>query len=84
MFGSGAIAIIAMILPGISGSYILVILGQYQQVLGNVVDFVGGNWAALIPLMIFMLGAIVGLLGFAKVLHWIKARWHDQMVVVLV
>lgn len=83
MFGSGAIAIIAMILPGISGSYILVILGQYQHVLGNVVDFVGGNWAALIPLIIFILGAIVGLLGFAKVLHRIKARWHDQMVVVL-
>jgi putative membrane protein len=83
MFGSGAIAIIAMILPGISGSYILVILWQYQQVLSNVVDFVGGNWSALIPLMIFMFGAIVWLLGFAKVLHWIKAKWHDQMVVVL-
>jgi len=83
MFGSGAIAIIAMILPGISGSYILVMLGQYQEVLGTVVDFVGGNWSALIPLMIFMLGAIIWLLGFAKVLHWIKAKWHDQMVVVL-
>jgi putative membrane protein len=59
MFGSGAIAIIAMILPGISGSYILVMLGQYQEVLGTVVDFVGGNWSALIPLMIFMLGAII-------------------------
>ncbi len=84
MFGSGAIAIIAMILPGISGSYILVILWQYQQVLDNVVNFVGGNWWALIPLMIFMLGAIIGLLGFAKVLHWIKSKWHDQMVVVLI
>jgi putative membrane protein len=31
-----------------------------------------------------MLGAIIGLLGFAKVLHWIKSKWHDQMVVVLI
>lgn len=84
MFGSGAIAIIAMILPGISGSYILVMLGQYQQILGTVVDFVGGNWLALIPLIIFMSGALVWLLGFAKVLHRIKNRWHDQMVVVLI
>jgi putative membrane protein len=61
----------------------LVMLGQYQEVLATVVDFVGGNWASLIPLMIFMLWAIVGLLWFAKILHRIKARWHDQMVVVL-
>jgi len=40
MFASGAIAIIAMILPGISGSYILVILGQYQQVLNNIVQLI--------------------------------------------
>lgn len=84
MFGSGAIAIIAMILPGISGSYILLILGQYQEVLGNVVSFVWGNWWALIPLVIFMLGAIVWLLGFAKILHWVKSNRHDQMVVVLI
>lgn len=84
MFWSWAIAIIAMILPGISWSYILVILWQYQEVLGNVVSFVGGNLSALVPLLIFMFGAVVGLLSFAKLLHRIKANWHDQMVVVLI
>ncbi|MCK9466872.1 MAG: DUF368 domain-containing protein [Candidatus Absconditabacterales bacterium] len=84
MFFSGFIAIIAMILPGISGSYILVILGQYQEVLSKVVAIVEGNFQAIIPLLIFIVGAVIGILSFAKLLHWIKSKWHDQMVVVLI
>lgn len=83
MFFSGAIAIIAMILPGISGSYILLILWQYQEVLWNVVSIVEWNLNAIIPIVIFIWWAIVGIVSFAKLLHWIKAKWHDQMVVVL-
>ena len=44
MFGAGAIAIVAMILPGISGSYILLVLGQYQQVLENAVNVASGSF----------------------------------------
>ncbi|HKL44103.1 MAG TPA: DUF368 domain-containing protein [Candidatus Absconditabacterales bacterium] len=84
MFGSGFIAIIAMILPGVSGSYILVILGQYQEVLGNIVSLTGGNFKVIIPIIIFIIGAIAGLISFSKLLHWIKSRWHDQMVVILI
>ena len=84
MFASGAIAIIAMILPGVSGSYILLILWQYQEVLWNVVAIVDWNLNAIIPILIFIGWAVVGLISFAKLLHWIKSRWHDQMVIVLI
>lgn len=83
MFASGAIAIIAMILPGISGSYILLILWQYQEVLWNVVSIVEWNFHAIIPILIFIAWAIVGIVSFAKILHWVKSKWHDQMVIVL-
>ena len=84
MFASWAIAIIAMILPWISGSYILVILWQYQEVLWNVVSLTGWDIQAIWPILIFMWWAVVWLLSFAKLLHWIKAKRHDQMVIVLI
>ena len=84
MFVSWAIAIIAMILPGISGSYILVILGQYQEVLWNIVSLTGWDFKAIFPILIFMWGAVIWLLSFAELLHWIKSRRHDQMVIVLI
>lgn len=84
MFFSWFIAIIAMILPGISGSYILVILWQYQEVLSKVVAIVEWNFQAIIPLLIFIVWAVIWILSFAKLLHWIKSKWHDQMVVVLI
>ena len=83
MFASGAIAIIAMILPGISGSYILLILWQYQEVLWNVVSIVEWNFHAIIPLLIFIVWAIIGIISFAKLLHWVKSKRHNQMVIVL-
>ncbi len=83
VFFSWAIAIMAMILPGISGSYILLILGQYQNVLSKVVESTAGNTEAMLSLGIFMLWAVIGLLAFAKVLHYIKERRHDQMIIVL-
>ncbi|MFV9506815.1 MAG: DUF368 domain-containing protein [Oscillochloridaceae bacterium umkhey_bin13] len=78
LFLSGTVAIMAMILPGISGSFILLILGQYAYVLNAVSDF---NLIAILPVM---LGAIVGLLGFARVLSWLLAHYHDITVAVLV
>jgi putative membrane protein len=84
MFVSWAIAIIAMILPGISWSYILVILWQYQEVLWSVVSLTGGDLRALLPIIIFIWWAVVWLLSFAKLLYRIKSRRHDQMVIVLI
>ena len=62
-FAAGAIAICAMILPGISGSFILVILGMYAAVLAAVTD------RDFLSLGVFTLGTIVGLALFAQILH---------------
>jgi putative membrane protein len=70
LFLSGMVAIMAMILPGISGSFILLILGQYAYVLNAVSDL---NVTAVLPVA---LGAVVGLLGFVRVLSWLLAHHH--------
>ncbi|MDA2979507.1 MAG: DUF368 domain-containing protein [Actinomycetota bacterium] len=77
-FGSGAIAICAMILPGISGSFILVMLGMYTAVLSAVTDrdFAG--------LAVFALGAVIGLALFSQVLHRALTKQHDIVMAVLV
>lgn len=78
LFLSSIVAIMAMILPGISGSFILLILGQYAYVLNAVSDF---NLLAIIPVI---LGAVVGLLGFARLLSWLLKYYHNVTVAVLV
>lgn len=65
VFLAGAIAICAMILPGISGSFILVLLGLYTTILGAVRSFDFGMLA------IFALGCAVGMLSFARVVSWL-------------
>ena len=77
LFICGALAICTMILPGISGSFILLILGKY--------DFVMRAVSGLdIPvLLVFGLGCIIGLLAFAKFLHWLLDRWEKQTMLVL-
>ncbi|MGQ9904253.1 MAG: DUF368 domain-containing protein [Anaerolineae bacterium] len=77
LFLSGAIAICAMILPGISGSFILVLLGKYQYVLGAVTH------ADVITLAIFVAGAAAGIVTFVRVLRWVLRRYHDPTVAVL-
>ena len=85
IFLSGAIAICAMILPGISGSFILLILGKYQYILGTVSDLVAGQNVThnILILAVFAIGAVVGILGFSKFLHWLLARWNKETLVVL-
>ena len=77
LFFSGALAIMAMILPGISGSFILLILGQYAYVLDAVSDL---NLLAIVPVA---LGAVVGLLGFVRLLSWLLRHYHNLTVAVL-
>ena len=85
IFLSGAIAICAMILPGISGSFILLILGKYQYILGAVSDLVAGQNVVdnLLIIGVFAIGAIVGILSFSKLLHWLLSRWHKQALIIL-
>ena len=71
---SGAIAMCSMILPGLSGSFILLIMGNYELVIHSVSNL---NMQVLIP---FGVGAIVGLLLFAKLLSWIFKKYHDHTV----
>lgn len=77
IFASGAIAICAMILPGISGSFILVLLGQYSYLLSSVVD------RRFSVLIIFSLGAAIGLSLFSRLLSWLFSKHHDISVVLL-
>ncbi len=85
IFISGAIAICAMILPGISGSFILLILGKYQYIMGVISDLVSGVNIGQNLLIIgtFGIGAVVGILAFSKFLHWLLARWQKETMIVL-
>ena len=77
LFLAGAIAICAMILPGISGAFILVLLGAYKPIL-TAVDERDIKTIAMVGL-----GAIVGLLSFSKVLKWLFANYKNYTLVVL-
>ncbi len=77
-FGAGAIAICAMILPGISGSFILVMLGMYSEVLGAVND---RNISALIA---FAAGCTVGLALFSTLLNWLLEHHHDVVIAAMI
>lgn len=77
IFLAGAIAICAMILPGISGSFILVLLGAYKPVLSALTN-------KNIPvIVVFMLGAILGLLSFSRVLKWLFAHYKNLTLAAL-
>jgi putative membrane protein len=77
LFLSGAVAICAMILPGISGSFILVLLGKYHFVLAAV------NERNFFILAIFTAGAVCGITSFSRLLSWLLKRHHDMTVAIL-
>lgn len=78
LFFSGMIAIMAMILPGISGSFILLLLGQYAFVVGALKDL------DLKVFVIFAAGSAVGLLGFSRVLSWLLKHYHALTIAGLI
>ncbi|MDW8297826.1 MAG: DUF368 domain-containing protein [Anaerolineae bacterium] len=78
LFFSGAVAICAMILPGISGSFILLILGQYKFVLDAVRTLDIGSVLAV------ALGAAVGIIAFSRVLSWMLKHHYTVTVAALV
>lgn len=77
VFLAGTIAICAMILPGISGSFILLLLGMYAPVLGAVKAF------DLPILALFLTGCVVGILSFSHLLSWLLRRFRDFTLVFL-
>ncbi|MDX5421387.1 MAG: DUF368 domain-containing protein [Hymenobacteraceae bacterium] len=77
IFLSGAIAICAMILPGISGSFLLVLLAKYEFILNSVKELKVGVIA------VFGLGCITGILAFSHVLNWMLRHYHNVTVALL-
>ena len=77
LFLSGAIAINAMILPGISGAYILVLLGKYKYILSAV------NSRDILTLAIVLAGAAVGLTTFVRLLSWLLDKYRNITMALL-
>ncbi len=73
----GAIAICAMILPGISGSFILLLMGKYQYVLNAVSSF------DVVTILLFCGGAAIGIISFSHILSWLLKRFHTATISLL-
>lgn len=77
-FGAGALAICAMILPGISGSLILLMVGMYGPVLSAVTD------RSYLSVGVLAVGAVIGLALFSQILNWALSNHHDTVLSALV
>lgn len=77
-FAAGAVAICAMILPGVSGSFLLLMMGMYAPVLGAVND------RRLLVVAVFLVGVVVGLASFSTLLNLLLERYHDTVMAALV
>jgi putative membrane protein len=77
VFISAAIAICAMILPGISGAFILLLLGKYKFIIDSLLAF------DVPVILVFVLGAAVGIVAFSNVLRWLLDHHHDLTVAIL-
>jgi len=77
LFIVGAVAICAMILPGISGSFIVLLFGKYEYMMTAL------NERKLVDIMIFSAGCLVGILSFARVISWLFKKYHNITVGVL-
>jgi len=92
LFLSGFIGISAMILPGLSGAFILVIMGVYQTILSNVrvaqdlvVNFDKTQFVQTASILgVFILGIFVGLKVFSKILSWLLKRYPERSIAVLI
>jgi putative membrane protein len=77
VFICGVLAICAMILPGLSGAFLLVLLGKYQFMISAITDL------NVTVIVIFSLGCVLGLMGFARLITWVLDHYHRITVAVL-
>ena len=79
VFMSGSVAICAMILPGISGAFILLMLGMYDYIVAKQLKplLYDMRLEGLVPIAVFMVGMLTGIVAFSRVLHYMLRRWHD-------
>jgi len=84
VFVSGAIAISALMLPGISGSFILLIMGMYTIIVPLLKDTLRSfDASGLGTIIIFSLGCLTGLVVFSRVLSWLFAKYQDVTIAML-
>lgn len=96
LFGAGAVAVVAMVLPGVSGAFLLVLIGLYDYAselpgafVAELVGLVtGGDLAGVVdagtPVAVFMAGAVVGLLTVAHAVRWALSRSREATLAFLV
>lgn len=85
VFLTGVISISAMILPGISGSYLLLIMRKYEYILTNIsLIWTGDPINGIINIAPFTLGTLVGIAAFSRFLSWLLKRYHSQTIAVLI
>ncbi|HBN77079.1 MAG TPA: DUF368 domain-containing protein [Planctomycetaceae bacterium] len=85
LFFCGAVAICAMILPGISGAFILLLLGKYVEITGLIKGLLHGeiSISILITISVFALGCLTGLLTFSKLLKWLLTHYFSVTMAML-
>lgn len=91
VFASGFVAIIAMILPGISGAFILLLMGAYPTIIGAISNLSKGITSAntelisssISMLVVFAIGAVLGLISFSRVLAWTFKHYHNVTLAIL-
>ena len=84
VFICGAIGIIGMILPGLSGSFILILMGNYKLLMVDAVSkSLNLNIEYLTLLLVFLLGSIAGLVGFSNIIAWLFKKFKDQVLALL-
>jgi putative membrane protein len=85
LFCCGAVAICAMILPGVSGAFLMKVLGQYDRVIGMLSDVVHfqATSETLLALGVFACGCVFGLISFSKLIRWLLANVREATLAVL-
>jgi putative membrane protein len=85
LFASGAIAICAMILPGVSGAFLLKVMGQYEGIINLLAELAAGRatFESLVTLAVFACGCLAGLIGFSKLLRRLLDRHRESTMAVL-
>jgi len=85
LFFCGTVGICAMILPGLSGAFILLILGRYSHVTGLIRNILKGDWSVqlFLELSVFCCGCLFGLLAFSRVLRWLLAHHATVTMAIL-
>lgn len=78
IFVSGLIAICAMILPGISGAFLLLLLGQYEYMLNVLHEM------HIVEIVVFVIGAVIGILGFSKILNYLLNNYKGYTMAFLI